>query len=127
VKKSKYIKYRRLIVSSEATSQKIAEFIGDGCTAAAVRAAKRRLLHYNDFKKANREWRKKNSVSANARDRKRRTQTAIFAINHNDIWMPHEDEMVLDTTIKSVLTAKMLGRTIDAVYQRRSRILRNEQ
>jgi len=127
VTRSKYDPYRDIIVSGEIPSKKIAELIGNGCTSSAVRAARRRFLKPDEYKRVNAQWRKKNRTYENDVSRKARAETCKFATNNKVDYTEHENHLILHSTHTTQELAKQLGRSVDAIYQHQCRLRKKPQ
>ncbi len=126
MKNSKYGPYRKMIVSYEVPTHKIAQIIGDNCTASAVRAARRRFLKPTDCKKVNDTWRNNNRAHENHISRVSRKETQETATNDGTDWTTLEEELILESSCTTRELAIQLGRSMDAIYQHRYRLRKKQ-
>jgi hypothetical protein len=122
VGKSKYDNLREIIVAGEVPSKKIAELVGNGCTASAINAARRRFLKPEECQLVNSRWRTKNYTYETKVSRLARTESCKFAVNNKIDYTEDENCIILYSSRTTKEIAKQLGRSMDAIYQQRHRL-----
>jgi len=128
LKNSKYPAfYQKMILSGEISPKKIAELIGNNCTADHIRSVKQRLLRPEKCKKHKDRWRKNNSNKIRESRKKYRNPSREFAVNKGNQYTLSEDLIILSKEKTTAKIAKSLGRSIDAIYRRRVRLHKKTQ
>lgn len=122
--KSKYDKFRKEIIGNEISPKTIAKLMGNGCTADHVRAAKQRFLYPNQCKKSKACWRKKNPDKLRAAHKRYRNPSRTIATNSGNSYTDAEDARIILGKETVAVIAHDTGRSIDGIYRRRVRILK---
>ena len=120
--KSKYEPYRKLICSNEIPATKIAELIGDGCTAKRIRAARQRFLNPKKYQKNKDTWRRRNPDKIRDACKNYRNPSRKSANNKRNRYTEAEELMILSETETAIEIAKKLGRSVDAICRKRVRL-----
>ena len=77
-------------------------------------------------RRANKKWRSKNRDKVNEQKKRNYKQTVRNAHNYKKQWTKEEEKMILDHNISDRELAEQLGRSVQAIQVRRSKLKANE-
>lgn len=129
--KSKYTKFRDLILSrkvngKKVNDKKIAEIIGNDCTRKRVSAVRHSLLHPKRCKKRKDDWRKNNPKKLCQSRKNYRNPSRKSATNSRDRYKDTEKLEILTSDKTARELSEKFGRSIDGIFSLQRRLRKED-